>query len=239
MNLQLVNTEETITRLLALIRDAKEKVTLVSPYFDLGTDDRVGRAIRDALLRKVRVVIFVREDKWTTIKPAWLEAMRPQLEAGLQLFAVGGLHAKAYLSESTVLLTSLNLLRSSFLNSIELGLWSQDPASVKEVREFLIREIQFAKRVSLDDERSAPARPASSAGSGSRPTKKAAQGGFCIRCAEPVPLNPDRPYCPGCFDAWSEWENEDYKDEFCHGCGDEHPATMAKPLCRDCFKSVA
>jgi hypothetical protein len=35
VNFQLVNTEDTISRLLGLIREAKERVTLISPYVTL------------------------------------------------------------------------------------------------------------------------------------------------------------------------------------------------------------
>ncbi len=243
MNLQLLNTVDTIARIVALIRDAKERVMLVSAYSNLGTDDRLGREIRDALSRRVRVTMIVREDDRTPLKAAWLEALRPQLEAGLVLKSVAGLHAKVYLSDSAVLISSLNLLSASFLKTIEVGLWSDEPGVIREVDAFLKREVvPHAQPVALGGRPQLGAAPASSPRPVARPASpkgKLLRKGRCIRCADPVPLNPDRPYCPDCFDEWAEWENEDYQDEFCHGCGDGYPATMAQPLCRDCFKSVA
>jgi len=246
MNFQIINTEETISRLISLIRDAKEFVTLISPYITLLTEDRMGRTVREALGRKVRVKIFVRQDEQTPIKEAWIEAMRPHVEAGLQLVSVPGLHAKLYCSESTVLITSLNLLGSSFLNTIEVGLWSQEEQALRDVYAFIKREVlPHAQQVTL----AAPVRSASPSRSRTQraETKPVApakpspsmESGCCIRCCEAIRLNIARPYCRDCFAEWAEWENVDYEDEYCHACGDEHPASMARPLCRDCYRQFA
>ncbi|MFL5353759.1 phospholipase D-like domain-containing protein [Archangium sp.] len=241
MHFQLINTEDTISRLLSLIREAQERVTLISPYVTLVAEDRVGRAVRDALRRKVRVSIVVRQDEQTPLKEAWLEAMRPHVEAGLQLHSVPGLHAKLYRSESTVLITSLNLLGSSFLNTIEVGLWSQDAQALREVDAFIKREVApYARLVSLDAKAvSAPAPRKSEPRARPKPEPQEEEDGCCIRCGDDIPFDPDRPYCRECFAEWAEWENADYEDEFCHGCGDSYPATMARPLCRDCFRKSA
>lgn len=238
VNFKLINTEDTISRLLGLIREAQERVLLVSPYITLGAEDRVGRAVREALGRKVRVSIVVRQDEQTPLKEAWLDAMRPHVEAGLQLHSVPGLHAKLYRSESTVLITSLNLLGSSFLNTIEVGLWARDPLAVREVDAFIKREIVPHAR---------PIVPGARGRTAPAPRERERRGrqarvepdddeGCCIRCGEDIPFEPSRPYCRDCFAEWAEWENEDYEDEYCHACGDGYPATMARPLCRGCFR---
>ena len=244
MNFHLINTEDTISRLLSLIRDARERVTLISPYVTLGgPGDRVGRAVREALGRKVRVSIVVRQDEQTPLKDAWLEAMRPHVEAGLQLHSVPGLHAKLYRSESSVLITSLNLLGSSFLNTIEVGLWSQDVQALREVDAFIKREVApHASPVALDAkgrQSSTPKKQEPRVRSKPAPREEEEEEGCCIRCGEDIPFNPDRPYCRDCYIEWAEWENEDYEDDFCHACGDDYPATMARPLCRDCFRQSA
>jgi phosphatidylserine/phosphatidylglycerophosphate/cardiolipin synthase-like enzyme len=241
VHFQLLNTEDTISRLLALIREARERVTLISPYVTLVAEDRVGRAVGEALGRKVRVSIVVRQDEQTPLKETWLEAMRPHVEAGLQLHSVPGLHAKLYRSESTVLITSLNLLGSSFLNTIEVGLWSQDVQALREVDAFIKREVvPHARLVALGTKVSpVPAPRKSELRARSKPAPQEDDDGCCIRCSDDIPFDPGRPYCRDCFAEWAEWENEDYEDEFCHGCGDSYPATMARPLCRDCFRKSA
>jgi phosphatidylserine/phosphatidylglycerophosphate/cardiolipin synthase-like enzyme len=238
MDFKLINTEETVSRLLTLIRQARERVTLISPYMTLGAEDRVGRAIREALARNVQVSLVVRADDQTPLKESWLESIRPHLEAGLGLYAVSGLHAKIYKSESTVIITSLNLLASSILNSIEIGLWSQEPQALAQVSEFIQKEISpHARQLVLQGmsrKEAVQAPPPRTR----QPNPRDAEG-YCIRCGEDIPLNPQKPYCRDDYEEWAEWENEDYPDKYCHGCGDAHPATMRKPLCRDCYKQYA
>lgn len=234
MDFQVLNTEDTISRLITLIREAKERLTLISPYVTLLAEDRVGRAVREALSRKVKVSIVVRRDDQTPLKEGFAEAMRPLVEMGLQLFGVPGLHAKLYRSESTVLVTSLNLLGSSFLNTIEIGLWSQDPRALRETEAFIKREIA-AHAQPVATKASQPARPAREG----RERKSRADHGFCIRCGDEVPLNPAKPYCRTDYEEWAEWGNEDYVDEYCHACGDPFSATMAKPLCGSCYRALA
>jgi hypothetical protein len=59
--------------------------------------------------------------------------------------------------------------------------------------------------------------------------------GFCIRCGENIPYNPNRPLCESHFLSWSYWQNYDFIENRCHCCGEEMPSSMGKPLCLDCF----
>ena len=101
---------------LDLIREAKEQVVLVSPY------NRFWRhlkdAIHEALQRDVRVTVVYRQEKdndGNKILASWL------LEKGGDVYEVEWLHAKIYLNESSLLVTSMNLLESSSKNSWEVA----------------------------------------------------------------------------------------------------------------------
>ncbi len=154
------------------------------------------------------------------------------------------LHAKLYWSESEVIITSLNLLSSSFLSSIEVGLWSQDPADVAQIRKFFRQEIEphflsredILKRAGVNEEEDSrvPRRSRNVEG----PRAPVVTHGFCIRCALSIELDPEKPYCWDDFQKWAEYENADYEDSYCHGCGKEFPATMNKPLCRSCYRKM-
>jgi phosphatidylserine/phosphatidylglycerophosphate/cardiolipin synthase-like enzyme len=240
MDFKLINTEEIHGKVLTLIREARERVTLVSPYVSLGTEDRLGRAIQEALSRKVKLNVFIRWDDQTPLKQAFLEGMLPHIQAGLGLYTVPGLHAKLYWSESTVILTSLNLLASSVLNSIEAGLCLKEGRAVKESDAFLKREIAphaspLHTRITGEQLRSHKAPPQPQPRPSSRPKIE----GHCIRCGGGILLNPSKPYCRDDYEEWAEWSNEDYKDSYCHACGDDYPATMARPLCRECYRQFA
>jgi len=228
MDFALLNTEETIARLLSLIRDAQRRVVLVSPYVTLGAEDRVGHAIRDALARGVTVQVVIRADDQTVPKQQWLESVKPLVASGLRLCGARALHAKLYCSESVVLVTSLNLLESSFLNTVEVGLWSKEPAAVLAVHDFMAKHIlQHTHLLDVDGAPRTTTQPSHS--------EKDTARGYCIRCRGEIPLNPRRPYCRQDFDDWANWGDEDFADAYCHECGRKYRATMRRPRCEACF----
>jgi len=195
----------------------------------MGTADRVGHAIREALSRDVKVQMFMRDDEQTNPKEHWLAETAPLAARGLRVFGVPALHAKLYFSESNALVTSLNLLASSFLNTIEAGLWSTDVRAVRTVEDFLSKYVQpSARPIRFDSEETGSVRE--------RSARPLSAEGYCIRCGATVALDVRRPYCRGDFAKWSEWGNEDFVDRFCHGCGKDYPTTMRRPLCEGCFR---
>jgi phosphatidylserine/phosphatidylglycerophosphate/cardiolipin synthase-like enzyme len=230
LDFTLLNTEDTISRLCTLIRDAEQRIVLISPYVDLGAEDRVGRELREALHKRVKVQMIIRADEQTNPKEKWLAEIEPVLSLGLELLGAPALHAKLYYSESTALVTSLNLLRSSFMNTIEAGLWSKEQTAVKAVDQFAKNYvIPHAKPFDINLTRAPLVREKAS-----RTTNSGE--GHCIRCGAGILLDPSCPYCLDDFAEWNEWRNEDYVDLFCHGCGKEYPATMRRPVCPGCFR---
>ncbi|MES2639596.1 MAG: phospholipase D-like domain-containing protein [Myxococcota bacterium] len=67
------------------------------------------------------------------------------------------------------------------------------------------------------------------------PKRAATRFGSCIRCADPVPANPERPLCKECYTAWAKYENPAYEEKYCHGCAKKTPTSFTKPLCRPCY----
>lgn len=246
VNLTLLNTDDTISRLLSLIKNARKEVWLVSPYITLGGENRLGQAIRAALDNKVSVtVVFRLDDDINAFARTYTEHLQELCERGLQIRVLPKLHAKLYWSESEVIISSLNLLASSFLSSIEVGLWSQDPADVAQVRQFFSKEIQpqfltreeFMKRAGSKESEGARAPRGTKVAERAR-APQVAQG-FCIRCASPIEFASERPYCWDDYQKWAEYKNADYEDSYCHSCGRDFPATMNRPLCRSCYRKAA
>jgi hypothetical protein len=47
----------------------------------------------------------------------------------------------------------------------------------------------------------------------------AARQGYCIRTGEPIPFNPERPFCYAAYKSWASFGNEEYPERYCHQTG--------------------
>lgn len=235
--IEVVDKVHTILRLHKLLDDTQRWVTLVSPYLAIEKLRDVERKIRSALNRKVAVSLVIRaRDKHSSApSAAGLEMLRRLIEQGLKVYEVPDLHAKVYISERHALVTSLNLLESSFNNSIEIGMWvPAGRTEYEQIRNFVRQEVGGYKQ-----EFSLPS-PQDDDEDDDIPffdDEEDEATGHCIRCGEELELNPSKPYCAEHYGVWARYSNPDYKDNYCHGCGDEYSATKNKPFCRDCFKN--
>ena len=79
------------------------------------------------------------------------------------------------------------------------------------------------------------AEAAGARGGGSR----ASSGGFCIRCRQSTSkLDSKKPLCRECFDVWSQYQNVDYREKYCHACGAKDKTTFARPMCASCYSTA-
>jgi hypothetical protein len=262
--IEIINQNETVSRLYRLISEAERYLYLVSPYVSLDKLRSLVRHVQGALSRGVKVKLVVRQKDFSTGNNDVLasESLPALRDAGLEVFVVKDLHAKIYLSEKNALMTSLNLLETSFNNSIEVGTWLR--AGTPEY-EMLVRFLGQEIKPSLEKviEQPAVGRPASAAAK--KPPSRARtqeQGnsdgdggllkkvgavlraaveflpsrGFCIRCGESVDYEPGRPLCREDYLVWKRYEDPTYRESYCHSCGEPSGTSVAKPLCLDCFR---
>lgn len=202
-----------------------EEIVIVSPYLDPPAD--VVRLLKNSVSRGVQVDVLFREDKMAEYasKP-WLAELAG---AGVNFGALPLLHAKLYVFDGEhAIVTSMNLVETSWSNSRELGL----------LVPFSNELNQFLDQLEKDAQAVGPNPRSASRRSRSQKSPPARADGFCIRCATAIALNPDRPYCREHYEKWAEYSNPDYKDKFCHGCGKSSPATMSKPLCSKCYAAA-
>lgn len=222
---------------LQLIDQAQRSLVLISPYFQPW--DSLIRALERATLRGVAIVVIARggPDK------ARQEQGVAQLRGRLAMVGyVERLHAKVYLSEHEALVTSMNLLGTSALDSEEIAVYLRqrdEPDPFGKVKVFCDRMIAQAEQ----DRLRSRVNPAAEEGRATKPDREPRRPrrarGSCIRCAEAVPLNLDKPLCGDCYSSWAQYENYEYPEKYCHACGDANKTTMAKPLCRPCFQQAS
>lgn len=223
---------EISSEVLTLIEEAKQILILVSPYFDPW--ERLSTEIKRAATRSgMKVMLLLRggEDR-----AKQEERARGLAEVGVRMMFLSKLHAKVYISESQAIVTSMNLLKSSALDSWELAIrvnakedsaiFSKIVTHVKDLMDRAKDERELAAKVKaatnvaglatmLDELRSNDSIPRLTSWQGRAKT------GYCIRCGVDIAFNPSRPLCADCFKAWAKFENPDYQESHCHACGKE------------------
>ena len=111
---------EVTAQVLNVIDSAEQAIALVSPYVD-----RVGhveQALLKAQQRGIDVLVVVRKDGETIGGRSSGDALAWFKEHNIRFLSVPNLHAKFYINEREALVSSMNLLRSSWSSSLELGI---------------------------------------------------------------------------------------------------------------------
>ena len=226
-----------------IIRNAKDRLILISPYLQI--NDR----LKELLEEKDRFNRELPEDKEQSIlgvlfsdptpkpidvyvvygkneKPEekdWLESLtsvEPRFRKNL--------HAKCYLNEDKALLTSMNLYAFSQVNNDEMGLLVRR----KDEPELYDRILEESMR--LASRREATGQPKAKK---PRTSVDVPDTGFCIRCGDTIPANAGRPYCYPHFKSWNRSKDENSKEKRCHICGKGHnKATKRKPAHLACYR---
>ena len=221
--------EGIVQHLESIIEEAKREVILISPYIKL---DKHIQELLGGQKRNVDIHVVYRENKLKPNESRFLE------RHGIKTTFLKDLHAKCYLNENEVLLTSMNLYEHSLKNNVEMGL-----VVTKNADEMLYNKIrrQVSRWIDASENTENVKRPRTASTSTKPRSKrksasKVPKGGFCIRCKADLPANPEKPYCKNCYETWSRFENPVYEEKHCHTCGKKQKSTLLKPLCTTCYK---
>ncbi len=65
-----------------------------------------------------------------------------------------------------------------------------------------------------------------------RETVEVTATGYCIRTGAQIPFNVNRPYSAEAYKSWAQWNNPDYKENYCHKTGraSAGKTSMRKPV---------
>src|SRR3970040_59788 len=126
-----VTDEEVPGRILSVVRDARKYAVLVTPY--LGLWPHAEDAITVAVKNRVDVKVILRADPQVLNSDdvQWL------LLNKVKVATVEGLHAKIYLNETSVVVSSMNLTRGSTTASLDFALTLHADADTGAVREYV------------------------------------------------------------------------------------------------------
>ena len=248
--MEILSGTEISSQVIALIENARKIVVLVTPYFDpwgrLTTAIKAARAQHDV---KVRLLLRGGEDRAKQEEKA-----QELISFGAEVSFLDRLHAKVYISETQAIMTSMNLLKSSALDSWEMGMRASATTDAAIFEQIVQAAADLMKRAQADSKitahvqgtRASEAATSMLGGQFGAPSKaikppKVAKvlSGHCIRCGDDIALDPDHPLCASCYKLWAKYKNPDYEEAFCHTCGKEKKTSMAKPLCRPCWEAHA
>lgn len=147
-----LNTSATNYFLEELIKDAKDRLILISPFLKL--NDRIKELLEDKNRLKIDVRIIYGKSELQPAEITWLNNL-----TYVRTSFCKNLHAKCYLNEEVCIVTSLNLYEFSQVNNNEMGillLRSEDAEIYKDAYEEAQRIIRISEEVRVSLERIDP-----------------------------------------------------------------------------------
>jgi len=224
--------EEIQHQFYELIRSATQNIIFVTPYIELWV--HLQDEMRVALARGVDITFLIREDA-TPRRPEDLEWFRANR---IKVYLVPNLHAKIYLNEKRVIVSSMNIHRTSIIDSKDFAMVVKNEDVAKMFREYVSSligkaAIPKASRPIRDYVSGLVEKAAMTPHSFERQTS---EDGYCIRSRDKIPFNTGKPLCADCFRQWNKYQDEDYEEKYCHSCGKSTKTSFAKPLCMACWK---
>jgi phosphatidylserine/phosphatidylglycerophosphate/cardiolipin synthase-like enzyme len=143
-----LNTSATNYYLEEMIKGAKDRLILISPFLRL--NDRIKELLEDKNRLKIDVRIVYGKSELQPEEVNWLKGL-----TYVRTSFCKNLHAKCYLNEELCIVTSLNLYEFSQVNNNEMGVLisrGDDPALYKDAYEEAQRIIRISDeiRISLE-----------------------------------------------------------------------------------------
>ena len=144
-----LNTSATNYFLEELIKSAKDRLVLISPFLKL--NDRIRELLEDKNRLKIDVRIVYGKSELQPQEIEWIKA-----QSYIRTSFCKNLHAKCYLNEENAIVTSLNLYEFSQINNNEMGILirrDDDAELYKDTYEEAQRIIRISDEVRISMER--------------------------------------------------------------------------------------
>jgi hypothetical protein len=144
-----LNTSATNYYLEEIIKRARDRLILISPFLKL--NDRIKELLADKDRLKIDVRIVYGKSELAPAEIEWLRTLSYVRTAFCK-----NLHAKCYLSEEACIVTSMNLYEFSMVNNNEMGVLiqrDQDVDLYREAYEEAQRIIRISEEVRITMER--------------------------------------------------------------------------------------
>ncbi len=218
-----LNTKKSVSEIEDLIKDAGQTLILISPYLKLSKDFKELLSYRNSK-DKITTVIFGKVEL-NPDEMKFLESLQFVI-----LKYKDDLHAKCYMNDEKMIITSLNLYDFSMNNNKEMGvLIEKSHPNDHDLFEEAFKEVDYINTTSQRfayKTQSTPQIPTSDVvskenGKSKSTAKKSENGkGFCIRTKAEIPFNIEKPLSAEAFKSWSKYSDPEYSEKFCHFSGE-------------------
>jgi len=218
-----LDTTGVSNELAQIIKSAKEKLILISPYLQIS--DRFKEMLEDQDRMKLDIRIIYGKSELQPQESNWLKSLK-----SVRTSICKNLHAKCYLNEKEALISSMNFYEFSQMNNNEMGIAvykSEDAQLYNDINEEARRLIRISEEIKVTVEKVIPKEEVSNNNEG-----------YCIRCGTRITADPEHPYCLTDYQKWKKFEDEKYEEKtgVCHLCGKHNASSMEKPVCMNCYK---
>jgi PLD-like domain len=235
-----INTRKAVSEIEDLIKNAAERLILVSPYLKLSKDFKELLTYRNSK-DKVTTVIFGKQE----LNPDEMKFLQ-----GLRFVVLKyneDLHAKCYVNDDKMVITSLNLYEFSMANNKEMGVLidKNDPADTQLFDE-AFKEVDYINQTSQRFELNSPkpqfsSRPIETKSTSNKPNSfqpKNIHSGYCIRTGVEIPFNVEKPLSYDAFKKWNEFGDLEYSENYCHFSGEKSngETSVSKPILKKNWK---
>lgn len=212
-----LTTSGISSKIETIIKEANSMIVLVSPFLQI--NNNIYERLMDASKSGKKIFFIYREDQLNKTEREKIH----QLE-NVFLYHHNSLHAKCYLNEKEVLITSMNLYEFSEKNNREMGVVLYKSTD-EEAYLNTVKEIESLKNNSINLSLK------------NKQINVKTKKGYCIRCRTFINHNTNKPYCIECYEVWEQYDNPFYEENYCHTCGKNEDTSMEKPECYDCYIS--
>lgn len=235
-----ITTRKAVSDIEDLIKNAGERLILVSPYLKLSKDFKELLTYRNSK-DKITTVIFGKQE----LNPDEMKFLQ-----GLRFVILKyneDLHAKCYVNDDKMVITSLNLYEFSMANNKEMGVLidKNDPTD-SQLFEDAFKEVDYINQTSQRFELNPP-KPAFFKQTDNKSSKEKSTSiptsngkGFCIRTGVEIPFNVEKPLSYDAYKKWNEFGNPDYPEKFCHFSGEPSngETSVSRPILKKNWKKA-
>lgn len=226
-----------------LIRDAKERLYIISPYLKLS--DHVKELLNDKEREKVEVRFIFGKQELNPTEMSYLQKLKY-----VRLYFSKNLHAKCYLNEKKMIITSMNLYEFSQQNIREMGiLILRENESDKQVYDDAWKDIEsilnnatdFAYvEAPKDADESKMEMPKKTIQKVENKKSNDRKMGYCIRTGVDIPFNVEKPLSYQGYKLWSKKSDSSFAEKFCHFSGEASngETSVSRPILKKNWKKA-